>query len=46
LLCLLTVLYGSHFETAANDVLQLYERINGSPLDMTISADSLTDEEG
>lgn len=36
----------SHFETAANDVLQLYERISGTPLDMSISADSLTDEDG
>lgn len=29
----------SHFETAANDVLDLYERITGSTLDMNISAD-------
>jgi len=35
----------SHFETAANDVLILYEKITGEPLDMTISADNLTDDE-
>lgn len=29
----------SHFETAANDVLSLYQRITGTALDMTISAD-------
>ena len=34
----------SHFETAANDVLGLYERITGSPLDMSISAE-LTEED-
>jgi len=35
----------SHFETAANDVLSLYEKITGEPLDMSISADSLNDDE-
>jgi Rab GDP dissociation inhibitor len=30
----------SHFETAANDVLSLYERITGTQLDMTINADT------
>jgi Rab GDP dissociation inhibitor len=35
----------SHFETAANDVLSLYERITGTQLDMTISADSTTDDD-
>lgn len=35
----------SHFETAANDVLSLYYRVSGSELDMTISADSTTEEE-
>jgi hypothetical protein len=30
----------SHFETAANDVLSLYERLTGEQLDMTISADT------
>lgn len=35
----------SHFETAANDVLSLYERITGEQLDMTISADSTQEEE-
>ncbi len=34
----------SHFETCANDVLSLYERITGTQLDMTISADSTTEE--
>jgi len=34
----------SHFETAAADVLSLYERITGSRLDMTISADMDADE--
>ena len=29
----------SHFETAANDVLSLYERITGTELDMNISTD-------
>jgi Rab GDP dissociation inhibitor len=29
----------SHFETAANDVLSLYERVTGEILDMNISAD-------
>lgn len=29
----------SHFETAANDVLSLFERITGTSLDMNISAD-------
>lgn len=29
----------SHFETVAEDVLSLYERITGTELDMTISAD-------
>jgi Rab GDP dissociation inhibitor len=29
----------SHFETMANDVLSLYERITGMTLDMNISAD-------
>ena len=35
----------SHFETAANDVLSLYERITGTQLDMTINADSTVDED-
>mmetsp|Transcript_2506 Transcript_2506/g.3851 ORF Transcript_2506/g.3851 Transcript_2506/m.3851 type:complete len:466 (+) Transcript_2506:76-1473(+) len=35
----------SHFETAANDVLSLYERITGEQLDMTISADTTQDDE-
>ena len=35
----------SHFETAANDVLALYEKVTGEPLDMTISADNLNDDE-
>jgi Rab GDP dissociation inhibitor len=35
----------SHFETAANDVLSLYERITGEQLDMTISADTTQEEE-
>ena len=35
----------SHFETAANDVLSLYERITGTQLDMTINADTTTDED-
>ena len=30
----------SHFETTADDVLSLYERITGTPLDMNINADS------
>lgn len=35
----------SHFETAANDVLSLYERITGNKLDLSISADSTNDED-
>lgn len=35
----------SHFETAANDVLDLYTRITGEKLDMTISADTANDDE-
>ena len=35
----------SHFETAANDVLSLYERLTGTQLDMNINADSTTDED-
>jgi Rab GDP dissociation inhibitor len=35
----------SHFETAANDVLSLYERITGEQLDMSISADTTQEEE-
>jgi len=34
----------SHFETAANDVLSLYERITGTELDMNISADMNEEE--
>jgi Rab GDP dissociation inhibitor len=34
----------SHFETAANDVLSLYQRITGTELDMNISADMNEDE--
>jgi len=30
----------SHFETAANDVLDLYARVTGTELDLTINADS------
>lgn len=35
----------SHFETAAIDVLSLYERITGNQLDMSINADSTQDED-
>jgi Rab GDP dissociation inhibitor len=35
----------SHFETCANDVLSLYQRITGTQLDMNINADSTTDED-
>ncbi len=35
----------SHFESAAKDVLSLYERLTGTQLDMTISADSTQDED-
>jgi len=35
----------SHFETAASDVLSLYERITGEQLDMSISADTTNDED-
>jgi Rab GDP dissociation inhibitor len=35
----------SHFETAANDVLSIYERITGEQLDMSISADTTQEEE-
>ena len=31
----------SHFENDVNDLLGMYERITGSPLDMTINADSV-----
>jgi Rab GDP dissociation inhibitor len=30
----------SHFETTAEDVLSLYQRITGKELDLTISADT------
>lgn len=35
----------SHFESAAKDVLSLYERLTGTQLDMTISADSTQEED-
>jgi Rab GDP dissociation inhibitor len=35
----------SHFETAANDVLDLYTRITGTQLDMNINADSTQEDE-
>ncbi len=35
----------SHFETAANDVLSLYERITGTQLDMNINADSTNEDD-
>jgi len=35
----------SHFETATDDVLDLYRRITGQELDMTISTDELNNEE-
>jgi len=35
----------SHFETMANNVLSLYERLTGTQLDMNINADSTNDEE-
>ena len=35
----------SHFETCANDVLDLYRRIMGKELDMTISADMNEEED-
>jgi Rab GDP dissociation inhibitor len=35
----------SHFETQADDVLSLYERITGTKLDMTINADSTEADE-
>jgi len=35
----------SHFETAADDVLSLYERITGTKLDMTINADTTETED-
>ena len=34
----------SHFETAANDVLSLFQRITGTELDMNISADMNEDD--
>lgn len=34
----------SHFETAANDVLSLYQRVTGTELDMNISADMTEDD--
>jgi Rab GDP dissociation inhibitor len=34
----------SHFETAATDVLSLYERITGETLDMNINADSIEED--
>jgi len=35
----------SHFESAANDVLDLYTRITGTQLDMNINADSTQEDE-
>jgi hypothetical protein len=35
----------SHFETAAEDVLSLYERLTGEQLDMNVSADLTEDED-
>lgn len=45
--CFITESYDatSHFETAAENVLSLYERLTGTKLDMTISADSTQDED-
>ena len=45
--CFISKIYDatSHFETAANDVLSLYERITGQQLDMNINADSTNDDE-
>ena len=45
----LTLLVGvknfySHFETVAQDVLWLYQRVTGEELDMTINADSVQEE--
>jgi len=34
----------SHFETASNDVLDLYERVTGQQLDLTINADKAAAE--
>lgn len=36
----------SHFETATQDVIEMYERITGEPLDLTqINADNVNDQE-
>ena len=45
--CFISTSYdaSSHFETVANDVLAIYERVTGAPLDMSINADS-TDPDG
>ena len=32
----------SHFETTSDDVLDLYKRVTGTPLDMNINADSVS----
>lgn len=34
----------SHFETCANDILSIYERITGTQLDMNISTDATDDD--
>lgn len=45
--CFISASYdaSSHFETTAADVLAIYERVTGTPLDMSINADT-TDPEG
>ena len=43
--CLYILACFSHFESAAKDVLSLYERLTGTQLDMTISADSTQEED-
>ena len=34
--CIVVVLMNSHFETVADDVMSIYERITGEPLDLTL----------
>ena len=32
--------FPSHFESVSDDVLSIYERVTGEPLDMNINADT------
>lgn len=45
--CFITSSYDatSHFETVADEVMEIYERVTGEKLDMTIKADTVTSDD-